>query len=131
MKQSDTYAIANLYVESINMGGHSSGVDDRNYNKICDIVADHKGEPLEDVIYTIEQKLNLPQITGELKTTIETVWNRVNNNTVAARIRGKHPGQTPEKDANPRGGTRVNLDTERYQKIRGDSSVYPRYPDRV
>ncbi len=105
MKQSDTNAIANLYVESINMGGHSSGVDDRNYSKICDIVDDMKGKPLKDVIYKIEEILNFPQITGELEQTIKNVWNRVNNNTVAARLRGEIPGQTP---ASSHGGSTMH-----------------------
>lgn len=76
MKQSDTNAIANLYVESINRGADPSKVSNRTYNKICDMVSALKkqGVSLEDAKYRIADSLEYPENTDDLGHTIERVW---------------------------------------------------------
>ena len=76
MKQSDTNAIANLYVESINRGAEPSKVSDETYNKICTMVEKLKkqGVSLEDAKYRIADSLEYPENADDLGHTIERVW---------------------------------------------------------
>ena len=76
MKQSDTNAIANLYVESINSGAEPSKLSDETYNKICTMVGKLKrqGVSLEDAKYRIADSLEYPENTDDLGHTIERVW---------------------------------------------------------
>tara|TARA_R110000868_G_scaffold60676_1_gene184969 strand:+ start:2667 stop:3053 length:387 start_codon:yes stop_codon:yes gene_type:complete len=76
MKQSDTNAIANLYVESINRGADPSKVSNETYSKICDMVEKLKkqGVSLEDAKYRIADSLEYPENTDDLGHTIERVW---------------------------------------------------------
>ena len=77
MKQSDTNAIANLYVESINRGADPSKMSNETYNKICTMVGKLKkqGVSLEDAKYRIADSLEYPENTDDLGHTIERVWN--------------------------------------------------------
>jgi len=76
MKKSDTNAIANLYVESINRGEDRSKVTDDTYNKICDMVARLKkqGVSLEDAIFKISHELDQGRNTDDLAKTVTRVW---------------------------------------------------------
>ena len=77
MKQSDTNAIANLYVESINKGAEApKEVSDKTYNKICTLVGKIKrqGVPLEDATMQIQNALDYEENTDDLVGIIKRIW---------------------------------------------------------
>ena len=101
MKQSDTNAIANLYVESINRGAEDpSKVSNETYNKICTMVEKLKkqGVSLEDAKYRIADSLEYPENTDDLGHTIERVWSKIGSGSVAhqwKRTKGVYVADQP------------------------------------
>lgn len=101
MKQSDTNAIANLYVESINRGADTSKVSDKTYSKICDMVSKLKrqGVSLEDATMQIQNTLDSGENTNDLVETIKRVWEVTNSPSIRNRMLGS------DTDANHRTST--------------------------
>ena len=95
MKQSDTNAIANLYVESINRGADPSKMSHQTYFKINGMVKELKkqGVSLEDAILQISRRLEMGENTDDLEETIKEMWPREGGNSIALRMRGEHPDQ--------------------------------------
>jgi len=99
MKQSDTNAIANLYVESINKGADPATVSDSTYKKICDMVGPLKrqGVSLEDAIFKISHELDQGRNTDDLAETIERVWAVSNSTSLKARMLGSDTDEAHQK----------------------------------
>jgi len=104
MKKSDTNAIANLYVESVNPDPNKQ-LSDEEFNNIDKTVKRMKGSSYKDVEYAVEEVLGFRQMTDDIKRVIRTRWENARGLSAKDRMLGTHPGLTPERDANPHGST--------------------------